>query len=1051
MDLKRSGDPLEHGRKRRKLGHNGSDDCSLLTVSLNEYYASDLMEWKAGTTGGYIQAQIVMKWPPTSKSWRIKLENFSSAAGLLQFELDFSGRCPALLATSGVQFKLGQKLRLSLDGATTIRKKSTSSSKTIPVLLRYENGVDFEFVGTGSERNIEISLWHRPEPELPPSPGPSAPSSPRPSARSDDWFMTPITNRRVETVIQPPIVMDVIQEDPSVEETEAVRHNSAPTKVIVPLKVNDTTSKPDLAVPDGTRVPLEPVPSTSMSSLLPLRPIVHSNVPNAASDVVEGSSTKRKSKSSVILRTKPPLSDGVPEIVTHVDDQPSCLNKKQRKNLKRRQAAKLRKALPLPEVASSVVQITPVSAQGSAPVLPPTNAHHSVAASEPPTEPRLPPPSGFATVASMEKCSQVGVTYSVIGVVSSRKGVAKTSKQDWYHTFNIVDPSTIEAEPYGLGMLVTCFHPKENGVPAVDLGDVVFLVGLKARETSTSRFGGTIRANGYADKLQWAVYNASQGRIGHGESSASDRHCFQPNDVEREYSITLGDWWQKIQEKRQGTVNQISSVIPPPKTQRRHVLLSETQDVEYFDCTVEASLKTQLHVETLRKVQILQAYENSPTYSIFCTDYTELAGGKAIEADWCPPIIKDKVLRIEAWDAAFAYAQKMIVGEFYLLRNVRMRRNLVDLLEAKIVETKISRLDPDKEPTDHLAALLQRKQALGVTDDDDVTELKLISDCAERSLLQSLVELLHIDPLSNSIYVTDYTSHSKLPVFTESWAKNLPQYILRVYLHDEQQSMITRMVVGQFYLLSRMLVRERGATSEFAGTMGGSNRLILLVNPKSSNFEDKKRALLQRKEDVLKGFSKLPKLEEALQSNQTSRPVEQSPIVELVPKKPRRNCQSIRQMLESEGSENCFVYAKVVDFYPFRLEDAFIRVCETCDARISDKRVSCHNCEDSVVQAVCVLRLMIDDGERQLKVSVSGKVPVLDGLGAVFLRDDPEASRQFESRMKPLVGNIPQVHDRIVAVGRADIELSSPWLMMEIDHWERSDGRLVYGLRDYEK
>lgn len=78
------------------------------------------------------------------------------------------------------------------------------------------------------------------------------------------------------------------------------------------------------------------------------------------------------------------------------------------------------------------------------------------------------------------------------------------------------------------------------------------------------------------------------------------------------------------------------------------------------------------------------------------------------QPDWCPPDLTDKVLQIEMWDSSREKAVTMEPGQFYLLRNVRMRRNGGGYLEGKMSEDKITQLDVDElEDQPHLAALLK--------------------------------------------------------------------------------------------------------------------------------------------------------------------------------------------------------------------------------------------------------------------------------------------------------------------------------------------------------
>lgn len=76
---------------------------------------------------------------------------------------------------------------------------------------------------------------------------------------------------------------------------------------------------------------------------------------------------------------------------------------------------------------------------------------------------------------------------------------------------------------------------------------------------------------------------------------------------------------------------------------------------------------------------------------------------------------------VELWESATAVGPKMQAGEFYSIRNIKLRLNGGGYLEGKMVEgEKITKLDEDElENQPHLVALLQCVHFGGSDSDDD--------------------------------------------------------------------------------------------------------------------------------------------------------------------------------------------------------------------------------------------------------------------------------------------------------------------------------------------
>lgn len=120
-----------------------------------------------------------------------------------------------------------------------------------------------------------------------------------------------------------------------------------------------------------------------------------------------------------------------------------------------------------------------------------------------------------------------------------------------------------------------------------------------------------------------------------------------------------------------------------------------------------------------RSLKVLYKYENqnygSSPISIYVTDYTRNKMVAPQQHNWCHSNLADKVLQIEMWDYSRESAMTMEPGQFYLLRNVRMRRNGGGSYEGKMQEDKITKLDSDElENQPHLAALLKYEEFFNV-------------------------------------------------------------------------------------------------------------------------------------------------------------------------------------------------------------------------------------------------------------------------------------------------------------------------------------------------
>lgn len=79
-----------------------------------------------------------------------------------------------------------------------------------------------------------------------------------------------------------------------------------------------------------------------------------------------------------------------------------------------------------------------------------------------------------------------------------------------------------------------------------------------------------------------------------------------------------------------------------------------------------------------------------------------------VQSNWCPTSLSEFVLQMEMWDEAAEVARTMKEGEYYHIKNARMRANPAGYLEGKVAQSKIVQLDEADVDTDiYLRSLLE--------------------------------------------------------------------------------------------------------------------------------------------------------------------------------------------------------------------------------------------------------------------------------------------------------------------------------------------------------
>ncbi|KAJ7735432.1 hypothetical protein B0H14DRAFT_2994827 [Mycena olivaceomarginata] len=833
---------------------------------------------------------------------------------------------------------------------------------------------------------------------------------------------------------------------------------------------NSPPSRPTQNLPSSPSPSSHHIGTIAASIARPASPKENDPLRNeAASDLARPSTSTAKQPDhasvSVVSVLEPQKARRSSESVPPADSAAASpepekqLTKKQKKNLnKRAKKAKFKQqktddsqpavsAVVVPQTSTAIVprNAAPVHTEPTTPAGPAISSTITAAAHSPQNrQPSLPaaidlvPPDGFTRISKLDGTRWN--VYSIMGIVTSVTPAAKTSN-DWKCSLRIVDTSNCDESyrPAKEGLSVNCFMKDRNWLPAAKPGDAILLHDIKA-----STLNGNTVAVGFSDKLQWAVYDPATKKIGHGGSphatesislaegyGAKFTSFFHgATEADLKYCVALDEWWREVEAKRLaalGTIHQIGAEISSTSfrssgSKREHRLISDLsvdRIGQYFDCTV----------------RVIHGHPNGRTHRLYVTDGTPLQGGRPCQISECPPSLVDCIMTIEMWDAACLQGPTILPNEYYLLKNVRFMRGYDGYAEAKLVEDKIQKLEVDAaDDYPNLKALLERLKLHDKDVEDPDRDLKLIKQAQDRQFMNCVVELLHIDESQHTIYVTDYTSHPKMTTIKESWARGLDGHILKIALFNEQRAMTQHLGVGQYYTILQLRVQTSSTAREFRGTLGGSQRLILPVNPKSSSVESWKQDLIERKNKLNHPESQIEPPAQVV-SDIPPRRVDGSAVQ-------KRNYRSIKQVLESTECPQMFlVRARVVEFFPFQLKDSFKRTCTKCNTLISDKRLACPRCDDvekKYVKIVSIFRVEINDGEETLQISVPDNIPLLKGMKPTILHDDPEAARQFASLTKPLLNNLEAVHDGKLTGQNVELEGSELTL------------KIVYGLRHYE-
>ncbi|KAG6862080.1 hypothetical protein C0995_007210 [Termitomyces sp. Mi166 len=638
--------------------------------------------------------------------------------------------------------------------------------------------------------------------------------------------------------------------------------------------------------------------------------------------------------------------------------------------------------------------------------------------------------------------------FNVIGVVVQvSSGMSRTG--EWFCNVQLIDPSIMKAENLSgfRGFRVNCFNRKyAQWLPYPSLGEVLIMRDLKISN------GYGIMGIGYHDRLQWAIFSPSTGKIRRGDLGDAPESeglqegfgypfspFFKPDEAEIRYCLKMADWWAEV-EKRGKSMEEVHQICRPSdaishsRPWRQHRLISEAgphvPPQGYFDCTVE----------------VLYGHLNdNGVYSLYVTDYTVNTAVTPVQASWCSPDLADYVLKIEAWDGAVEITQGMFAGEYYSIKNARMMISRAGYVEGKVNEKKIQKLAVEEDGN-------KAWQAVHLNEErpSDSFDYKTISEAVENKHFHCVVEVLHTIYDGNGIsciYVTDYTSRNELVSgrVQDPWGAGLDGFILRIALFNNQVEIAKTIQVGAFYDIKKLRLKQSAIARQFQGQLGGVERLISLLNPKKTS-DDRLTALKQRKEEWQRS---LKTVDAPITTNHPAK-------IKIEPNQKNANQLEHRgkTFAELRADDKCpnknRIFARVVDFRPWRLSDAVIIHCTHCRRDLPPFQKACFNCDDTdheYVRFMFQMYFLLEDAAGdQVYVSVHDGSSVFDGLKRGDISENPKVYQTLSNRLSILLGDLLELHSGPIPQEGTEFPLpNTPMLSLIIDTWE-ADGKHAYGL-----
>ncbi|RPD66503.1 hypothetical protein L226DRAFT_609332 [Lentinus tigrinus ALCF2SS1-7] len=605
---------------------------------------------------------------------------------------------------------------------------------------------------------------------------------------------------------------------------------------------------------------------------------------------------------------------------------------------------------------------------------------------------------------------------NIMGVVTSLPEEKTTAKGEYMASFSLSDPSNLASN----GLSVTLFNKAEKAFPDPEPGDILLLRNM---------MGDSYGAVGASFKpWQWAVFHVKTGKV--STAPANTLRHLKADTVELQRSLRLGDWWRDLASSAMSYGVDPAPLIPAKRV-REHKLISQVEPGEYFDCTVE----------------VLHGVQNNNSvydvYMLFVTDYTHHQSMPPTHGSWCPPKLTEVVLPVELWETANARGPTMKPGEFYTIRNIKLKWSGSGYVEGKMVEgPKITKLDEDQlEGEPHLVELLKRKKEWEARANRDggghEWPHQLMEEAEKDHHFNCTVEVVHVSPKDDFLYlyVTDYTSRPDLVTVSPSIVTPTvsADRIVRISLYDSQVETARNLEVGDVISIRKLRLHQTGGEGRICGRLGGDERLIMKLNPNSTKNTEL-RALLKRKEALHATQSKPKpnkKVKEARAARQakatdgTERQQASPPELSTKAKgkdKAVANSKQYISLADVKASDTCpgvfRVQARVVDFFPDDLRDCVVLRCTSCNETIPKTRRMCTKCDDameddSFVRAFYQLCFRIaDEDGTTLDVSVSDqRCSVLKDLEPEDVYEDEDAFDMLVARVRPLLGDLLEVSD----------------------------------------
>lgn len=936
---------------------------------------------------GYVEGKVFMSWPPANGARRFNLE-VSENHSLNRFEVAISGRCFQWVET--LPFRPHDRICLALKGAEVEFRKESSAPHQLPLILRYTSGVAIKYL-SGTNKGKIINTWEK-------------------HAPMEDWY-SPGPMRRVS---------DVIMDDTSASRTPA------PSLSLGDVGRATNQNLEDEVQPSGH--------CTSGGH----RHSKRSANQNGPARLTKFERKKRRWEKHRASRTSGHLERDI-RTPTHLSGNAS-------ERVASPQPPQIPTSVHTNDPENDKILLTipqdSMSTQPSSSTYLRTGTHSG--------EPSLSIGNAFRTemgdvFSPLNVLRKGHELINVIGVVTQANAPKRTSTNEWSRSFTIVDPTITSGNGLSdAGVGVTCFQKNYvEWLPQVAEGDVVIL-----RKLKISEFSGVLKAIGYTDKLRWAVYDSAtndarpvdRGQAPEEEALANGLgYIFTPfwkpskDGVELQYCHKLLTWWKGLR----GTEKEVICVQRATRPTKEHRLLCEASPEVapegYFNCTVE----------------ILHKFHNDAgSYTVYVTDYTNNPHTYPLKPTWCPPGLCDRIFPIEMWDKARDLAQLMNAGEYWYLYNVRARLNRSGYLEGKMhtAEKVIQLNETEVDKYLHLKALLTRKQSFsegGLSAGlPNSFPYKLFQDVDDTSVFFScVVEVLSVDfdPRDGtSIYATDYTYNPTFSrqVSTSEWARGLDFRILRIKLDGAQSQMARDICIGSSYRILNLRLIQRGDSSNTHGRLGGEDRLLLPLTDR----EEEQQSTLKMNKD---------KWKRELMLDRTSWPTSPTPQP-MTTQRGAPKYSTIREVLSSTTCPSVFtVVARTVDFFPFLLEDACILRCMSCQSDVPLTFKACPGCDDMTEThckwCYCLYLRLEDDADDSLNVSLCGKeCTLLQDTPADDFHYDRGAFCKFLAKLKPVIGNLKEVHDAW-SVNR-EKEIESPRMNFTIESWAIGDDERGYGL-----